>query len=155
MRTTLEENHMSVIGPSCALPSENSPGCGCAMKDKTENKIAGAVTMTALAATACTACCILPFTLPAAVLALTGGSIAVLGHAHGWVTKLAVAAVVCTWSWIAWQRWQTGRRIARLAAALMILATLLTATTAAWPLIEPAAFHAVGIVKKKAARASE
>jgi len=146
---------MSVIGRSCALPSENSPGCACAMKDKTGNKIAGAATMTALAAAACTACCILPFTLPAAVLALAEGSIAALDHAHGWVTKLAIAVVVCTWSWIAWQRWRTGRRVTRLAAALMILATLLTATAASWPLIEPAAFHGLGIVKKKAARASE
>jgi len=37
----------------------------------------------------------------------------------------------------------------------MIVATLLTVTAAAWPLIEPAAFHALGIVKKKAVRASE
>jgi hypothetical protein len=37
----------------------------------------------------------------------------------------------------------------------MIVATLLTATVASWPLIEPVAFHALGIVKKKAVRASE
>jgi len=148
---------MSVIGPSCSLPSETSPGCACATatKETTGAKAAGAATVTALAAAACTACCILPFTLPAAVIAFAGGSIALLDHAHGWMTKLAVAVVVCTWSWIGWQRWRNGRRIARLTAALMILATLLTATAAAWPLIEPAAFHALGIMKKKAVRASE
>jgi len=146
---------MSVIGPSCTLPSENSPGCACATNETTGGKIAGAATVTALAAAACTACCILPFTLPAAVLAFAGGSIAILDHVHGWVTKLAIAVVVCTWSWIAWQRWRTGRRITRVTAALMIVATLLTATAASWPLIEPAAFHALGIVKKKAVRASE
>jgi len=90
-----------------------------------------------------------------AVLAFAGGSIAILDHVHGWVTKLAIAVVVCTWSWIAWQRWRTGRRITRVTAALIIVATLLTATSASWPLIEPAAFHALGIVKKKAVRASE
>jgi hypothetical protein len=37
----------------------------------------------------------------------------------------------------------------------MIVATLLTVTTASWPLIEPAAFHALGIMKKKPVRASE
>jgi hypothetical protein len=148
---------MSVIGPSCVLPSETSPGCACATAPtgKTGARMAGAATMTALAATACTACCILPFTLPAAVLALAGGSISVLGYAHGWITKLAIAVVIGTWSWIAWQRWRSGRRITRVTAVLMIVATLLTAAAACWPLIEPVAFHALGIVKKKAVRASE
>ena len=148
---------MSVIGPSCALPSETSPGCVCATarNETTGGKAAGAAAVTALAAAACTACCILPFALPAAVIAFAGGSIAILDHAHGWVTKLAIAVVICTWSWIAWQRWRSGRRIARIAAALMIVATLLTVTAASWPLIEPAAFHVLGIVKKKAVRASE
>jgi cytochrome bd-type quinol oxidase subunit 2 len=148
---------MGVIGPSCALPSETSPGCGCAQarNETTGGKAAGAATVTALAAAACTACCLLPFTLPAAVIAFAGGSIALLDHAHGWVTKLAIAVVICTWSWIAWQRWRSGRRIARITAALMIVATLLTVTGASWPLIEPDAFHALGIVKKKGVRASE
>lgn len=148
---------MSVIGPSCALPSETSPGCACvtASPGKTATKIAGAAAMTALAATACTACCILPFALPAAVLAFAGGSIAVLDHAHGWITKLAMAVVISTWCWIGWQRWRNGRRIGRVAAALMIVATLLTVVAASWPVIEPMAFHALGIVKKKAAPASE
>jgi hypothetical protein len=146
---------MRVTEPSCVLPSENSPGCGCATKDKTGNKIAGAATATAVLATACTACCILPFTLPATVLAFAGGSIAVLDHAHGWVTKLAIGLIVCAWIWITWQRRRTGRQIARTTLALMILATFLTTTAASWPLLEPLAFHALGIVKKKAARASE
>ena len=34
---------------------------------------------------------------------------------------------------------------------IMLLATFLTATAASWPLIEPVAFHALGIVKKHAA----
>ena len=148
---------MSVTGPSCALPSETSPGCACATakNDTTGGKMAGAATATALAAAACTACCVLPFALPAAVLAFARGSIALLDHAHGWVTKLAIAVVICAWSWIAWQRRRNDRRITRIATVLMIAATLLTITTASWPLIEPAAFHALGIVKKKAVRAAE
>jgi cytochrome bd-type quinol oxidase subunit 2 len=146
---------MSVIGPSCALPSETSEGCGCSTKGTTGNKLAGAATATALAAAACSACCILPFTLPAAMLALAGGSIAALDHAHGWVTKLAIAVVTCAWSWIAWQRWRSGRQITRMTLALMILATLLTATAASWPPLEPVAFHTLGIVKKKATHTNE
>jgi|SRR5580693_4835052 hypothetical protein len=90
-----EENHMSVIGPSCALLSENAPGCACATNETVGGRMAGAAT--ALAAAACKACCILPFTLPAALLAIAGGSIAVLDHALGWVAKLAIAVVVCSW----------------------------------------------------------
>jgi cytochrome bd-type quinol oxidase subunit 2 len=148
---------MNVIGPSCALPSETSPGCACATasSEKTGSKAAGVATMTALVAAACTACCILPFTLPAAVLAFAGGSIAVLDHAHGWMTKLAIAVVIGAWCWIGWRRWRSGRRIARTTAALMIVATLLTVAAACWPLIEPIAFHALGIAKNKASRANE
>jgi hypothetical protein len=146
---------MSVIGPACARPTDNSPGCGCAAKDKSSSKVAGAATVTALAAAACTACCILPFTLPAAVLAVAGGSIAVLIHAHGWLTWLAVATIACAWIWIAWQLRRNGRPIGRSTLALMLVATVLTATAAAQPWLEPLAFHAFGIVKKKAIAAGE
>ena len=140
---------MSVIGPSCQLPSGDSPGCACAAPKK-GNKVAATASVTALAAVACTACCLLPFTLPAALLALAGGSIAVLDHAHGWVTRLATAAVIAAWLWIAWQRRKTRQPIARRTIALMIAASLLTASAASWPLLEPLVFKTMGIVKKKA-----
>lgn len=141
---------MSVIGPSCSLPSKDSPGCGCAGPANAGGKVAGAASFTALAAAACTACCILPFTLPASLLAFAGGSIAVLDHAHRWATWLAVLMVGCAWLWIGWQVRRTKRTIARSTLAAMVFATLLTATAASWPLIEPVAFNALGIVKKKA-----
>jgi uncharacterized membrane protein YozB (DUF420 family) len=145
---------MSVIGPSCRLPSEDSPGCGCPAPKPVGGKAAATASVTALAAVACTACCVLPFTLPATLLALAGGSIAVLDHAHGWVTRLAVAAIIAGWLWIIWQRRKAGRPIARATMALMIAATLLTVTAASWPLLEPAVFKSLGIVKKKAASQS-
>src|SRR5215472_9396391 len=99
---------MSVIGPSCRLPTESSPGCAGAAAKKPGTKFAATATMmTALAAVACTACCVLPFTLPATVLALAGGSIAVLDHAHGWMTKVAIAVLAGGGAWILWQRWKT------------------------------------------------
>jgi hypothetical protein len=139
---------MRVIGPSCSLPSKDSPGCGCAGPGG--GKVAGAASITALAAVACTACCILPFTLPASLLAFAGGSIAVLDHAHRWATWLAVLMVGCAWLWIGWQVRRTKRTVARSTLAAMVFATLLTATAASWPLIEPVAFNAFGIVKQKA-----
>jgi hypothetical protein len=148
---------MNVIDPSCALLSDTSPVCGCATPrnadgkppGKTTGKVAGAVTVTALAAVACTACCLLPFTLPAVLLAAAGGSIAALDHAHGWITKLAIAVVVGAWLWIGWQVGRTRRPTTRSTMAFMVLATLLTATAASWPLLEPIAFKTLGIVKKK------
>jgi hypothetical protein len=142
------ENHMSVIGPSCTLASQNAQGCGCAPEPKAAGgKAAGVAALTALAAAACTACCLLPFTLPAVILAGAGGLIAMLDHAHGWVTHLAVLVVVCAWLWIGWQVRKTQRRTTRLTVAVMVLATLLTALAVSWPAIEPVAFKALGIVK--------
>jgi hypothetical protein len=37
----------------------------------------------------------------------------------------------------------------------MILATLVTAAAASWPMIEPVAFNALGIVKQRAVSHSE
>ena len=140
---------MSVIGPSCRLPTENSPGCASAAPKKPGSKLAATASMmTALAAVACTACCVLPFTLPATLLALTGGSIAVLDHAHGWMTKLAIAAVAGGVAWIAWQRWKTKQPLARSTLALIFAASLLTATAAHWPRLEPMVFKTLGIAKK-------
>ena len=142
---------MSVIGPSCSLPSEESAGCGCAAPKTTGSKVAATASVSAaLAAAACTACCVLPFTLPATLLALAGGSIAVLDHAHGWMTLFAAAAVIAAWGWIAWQRRKTGHPIARRILALMIGASVLTATTGSWFLVAPTVFKTMGIVKKKA-----
>jgi len=154
---------MNVIDPSCALPSDTSPGCGCAAPrnadgkppGKTTARVAGAATVTALAAVACTACCLLPFTLPAVLLAAAGGIIAALDHAHGWMTKLAVGVVICAWLWIGWQVGRTRRPAARSTMAFMILATLLIATAASWPLLEPVAFKTLGIVKKKVSSQQE
>ena len=146
---------MSVIGPSCRLPCDGSAGCGCAPPKKIEKiekivtKAAATASVTALAAVACTACCVLPFTPRAALLGLAGGSIAVLDHAHLWVTRLAIAAVIAAWLWINWQRRKTQRPIARTTMVLMVGASLLTAVAASWPWIEPTVFKTLGIVKKK------
>ena len=144
---------MSVIGPSCRLPRDGSIGCGCAPLKKIEKivtRAAATASVTALAAVACTACCMLPFTLPAALLALAGGSIAILDHAHLWVTRLAIAAVIAAWLWIIRQRRKTQRPIARATMALMIAASLVTVVAASWPWIEPTVFKTLGIVKNKA-----
>ncbi|UPK40452.1 hypothetical protein IVB18_26685 [Bradyrhizobium sp. 186] len=106
-------------------------------------KAAGAAVTTAVVAAACTACCVLPFTLPAVVLASAGGLIATLDHAHGLMTKLSVA-----WAWIVWRSRTTGLKIRASVLTAMCAATVLTATAALWPVIEPVVFHSLGIAKK-------
>ena len=65
--------------------------------------------MSGAAAVACAACCILPFTLPAVMLTSLGGIIGALDHAHIWVTRGAIGAVVCGWSWLFWQMAEAGK----------------------------------------------
>ncbi|MET4120239.1 cytochrome bd-type quinol oxidase subunit 2 [Bradyrhizobium sp. JR4.1] len=144
---------MSVIGPSCNLPSETSPGCGCAAKIEpgTEpggGKAAGTAVAAAVVAVACTACCVLPFTLPAVVLASAGSLIAVFDHAHGLMTILSIAVVICAWGWIVWRSRTRGLKIRSSVLAAMCAATVLTATAALWPVMGPAVFQALGVAKK-------
>jgi hypothetical protein len=113
-----------------------------------DSKVVGAAAMSGLAAVACAACCVLPFTLPAVLLASFGGAIAVLDHAHVWVTRGAIGAVICAWGWLIFQIARTRQKPTRSTAITMAVATVLTLTAASWPLIEPLAFHALGIVKK-------
>jgi hypothetical protein len=141
---------MSVIGPSCSLGSQTSPPCACAPKvNAGAGAAASAAGLIALAAAACTGCCILPFTLPAAILAVAGSSIALLDHAHVWLTWLAIAIVSGVWLWIGWQVKRRWRRVARATLVMMMFATLLAGAAASWPLLEPAVFGVMGIVKKK------
>ncbi|WP_156937084.1 hypothetical protein [Bradyrhizobium sp. WSM2254] len=141
---------MSVIGPSCNLPSEaSSPGCGCgSTAEPGGGKAAGTAVATAVVAAACAACCVLPFTLPAVVLASAGSLIAVLDHAHGLMTKLSIAVVLCAWAWIVWRSRRTGLKIRSSVLAAMSVATVLTTTAALWPVMEPTVFHALGVAKK-------
>jgi hypothetical protein len=144
-----EENHMSVIGPSCSLPSETEDGCGCAAKTEPGGgKAAGTAVATAVVAAACTACCVLPFTLPAVVLASAGSVIAALDHAHGLITMLSIAVVLCAWGWVVWRSRTTGLKIRSSVLAAMCAATVLTATAALWPVMEDAIFHALDVAKK-------
>ena len=151
------EVHMSVMEetPACTVctpPSSDNPGCGCKSRASnslaSDRKVAGAAAMSGLAAVACASCCILPFTLPAVLLASFGGAISVLNHAHVWVIRAAIGAVACAWGWLFYQTVRTGKKPARSTKVTMAVATVLTLTAASWPLIEPLAFHAFGVVKK-------
>jgi hypothetical protein len=98
----------------------------------------------ALAATgalACGVCCVLPFALPAAVLAVSGGVPAWFGSIKPWFTAVAVIAVASGWLWVALQTKRTRRRPARSTILTMSIATLLMLAAVAWPLIERPILH--------------
>ena len=132
--------------PTCTLPSNGEPGCGC--KPTRRSGAAKAAVIAAGTAAACTACCVLPFTLPAIVLANVGGVLTVLDHAHGWVTWLAISAVAAAWVWIGRQSIRARVRPTTSTLAMMGLATTVMMLAASWPLLKPTVFHTIGIVQK-------
>jgi hypothetical protein len=132
---------------ACTLPSAEQPGCGCQPKPK-GNGAAKAALIAAGTAAACAACCALPFALPAIVLANIGGVIALVDHAHGWATWMAVAAVAGAWIWIGRQSLTARTRPATSTLAMMAVATVVMTLAASWPLIKPTVFHSFGITKK-------
>lgn len=98
----------------------------------------GAAAAVGLGALACGVCCVLPFALPAAVLAVSGGVLAWLAGAHTWLTALAAAAVAAAWIWTGADTLRTRRRPAGSTLATLAGATLLLALAVAWPRVEPA-----------------
>jgi len=91
--------------------------CGCATtasivkassKEPPGTKAAGVTAVTlSTGAVACGVCCVLPFALPATILASTGTLLAWFVKMHVWVTILAILSVVGAWGWVAWQTRRT------------------------------------------------
>lgn len=96
---------------------------------------AAAVTLST-GAVACGVCCVLPFALPATLLASTGTLLAWFVKMHVWVTFMAILSVLGAWGWIAWQSRRTRRRPASSTILMMALATMLLTVAVLWPLIE-------------------
>jgi 4-amino-4-deoxy-L-arabinose transferase-like glycosyltransferase len=87
-------------------------------------------------ALACGVCCVLPFALPAAMLASTGAVLAWFVKIQLWAKILAVLAVVGAWGWIAWQSRRTRRKPARSTLVMMGMATTILTVSMLWPLLE-------------------
>ncbi|WP_247512162.1 hypothetical protein [Bradyrhizobium sp. 157] len=122
---------------SCACATSPSPVGTPLSKEPPGAKAAGVMAVTlSTGAVACGVCCVLPFALPATVLASTGTLLARLVSAHLWLTLLAIVAVVGAWGWIAWQSRRTGRRPAMSTLVMMSASTVLLAIAVLWPLIE-------------------
>jgi hypothetical protein len=101
-------------------------------------KMAGATaTLTATGGVACGVCCVLPFALPGAVLAVSGGVLAWLGRLMPWMTAVAFTAVAAGWLWVIAQTLRARRRRPASSTLLtMGVATLLMVMALAWPHLE-------------------
>ncbi|WFU26644.1 hypothetical protein QA649_10700 [Bradyrhizobium sp. CB1717] len=108
-------------------PAEELPGSKAASVT--------AVTLS-IGAVACGVCCVLPFALPAAMLASTGTLLAWFVSMHLLVTVLALLSVAGAWGWIVWQSRRTRRRPAPSTLVVMAGSTVLLAIAVLWPLIE-------------------
>jgi len=128
-----------------------SSSCGCAnsasavktpARKPPGSKAAGVAAVTlSTGAVACGVCCVLPFALPATVLAGTGSMLAWFVNMHVWVTILAMLAVLAAWGWIAWRTRRTSRRPAISTLFMMGAATVLLTVAMLWPLLEKPLFR--------------
>lgn len=101
--------------------------------------VASAAGVAAAGALACAACCILPFALPAAALAIAGGALAWLASIYEQAIVAAVALVAAAWVWVVWQSWRTRRRPATATVSVMLAASAMLVLAHFWPAIEPIA----------------
>jgi hypothetical protein len=91
----------------------------------------------ATGALACAACCILPFALPAAALAFTGGALAWLASVYHGAIIAAAALVAAAWIWVVRQSLRTRKRPAATTVLVMLVASAMLALAYFWPAIEP------------------
>jgi hypothetical protein len=90
----------------------------------------------AASALACSACCVLPFALPATIVAMSGGTLAFFAGIHPLMTLIALMAVAASWAWVAAKTLQTRRRPARGTLIAMSVATVMLAVSMLWPMFE-------------------
>jgi hypothetical protein len=157
LRETEDEIRLVIAAPEAAREAADSlfelflaraaaPSCPCASsmsatkvasQEPPGSKAAGVTAVTlSTGAIACGVCCVLPFALPAAVLASTGPVLAWLVGIHKWIIVVAILAVVGAWGWVAWQPRRTEKRPAASTLAMMTLSTALLTVAVLWPLIE-------------------
>ena len=104
--------------------------------DVTNRVIGTTAVVAATGALACGICCVLPFALPAAVVALTGGAMAWWGSMMPLVRDFAAVAVALGWLWVGQQSYRTNRRPAVSTVVVMVFATAMLAGALAWPHFE-------------------
>ena len=109
-----------------------------------ERAASAAAATVAIGAVACGVCFVLPFALPAVVLAASGGVIAMFAKAFWGALYLATAMVALGWLWVGVDTRRTGKPPARATITTMAIATAALALAALWPRVEP---HVIATLK--------
>lgn len=102
-----------------------------------------AIAVVATGAVACSVCCVLPFALPAAVLASSGGALALFAGFLSWPAIIAIPGVAAAWLWVALQSYRSRQRPASTTIIALGIGTMFMVVGLAWPFIEPAALALV------------
>jgi len=135
--TLFEQFVASAPVPSSCACATSASVVRTSSKEPPGSKAAGITAVTlSTGAVACGVCCVLPFALPATILASTGALLAWFVKLHVWVTILAILSVVGAWGWIAWQTRRTRRKPAISTLFMMGTATVLLTVAVLWPLLE-------------------
>lgn len=114
---------------ACTL---NAP-CDCKTATASPDRFVGAsAALAATGALACSICCVLPFALPAAVLAVGGGVLSWFANATPWAMRIALLAVLAGWTWVIVQSVRTQRHPALSTLLTLALATVVFAAAAVW-----------------------
>lgn len=92
--------------------------------------------LAATGALACAVCCVLPLTLPAAALAITGSTLAWFARLYQGTVYAAALLVAVAWIWVAVQSWRSKRRLAAATGITMLAATAMLALAFSWPMFE-------------------
>jgi len=109
-----------------------------------ERTASAAAATVAIGAVACGVCCVLPFALPAVVLASSGGVLAVFAKAFWGALYLATVMVAAAWLWVIVDMRRTRKRAARATLTMMAVATAALVAAALWPTVEP---HVIAMLK--------
>jgi hypothetical protein len=132
-----EQFVVNAPAPSSCACATSASVVKTSSKEPPGSKAAGVTAVTlSTGAVACGVCCVLPFALPATILASAGSLLAWFVKLHVWVTILAVLSVAGAWGWIAWQTRRTRRRPATSTLFMMGAATVLLTVAVLWPLLE-------------------
>jgi hypothetical protein len=112
-------------------PGQESCGCKTASAS-TDGVVGPSAALAATGALVCGICCVLPFALPAVVLAVGGGVVSWFAKATPWAMRIALLAVLAGWAWVIVQSVRTKRRPARSTLLTLALATAMFAAAAIW-----------------------
>jgi hypothetical protein len=119
--------------PSQDSSQESATACGCKATRAPTDRVVGASTALASAgALVCGICCVLPFALPAAALAVGGGVVSWFAKATPWAMRIALVAMLAGWTWIIVQSVRTRRRPATTTVLTLGFATVMFIAAAVW-----------------------